>query len=84
MRGMNAQTTRVLHPAELDVQQPKLDGFRVALRGRVSPELHASATRAARARGLSLSDYLASLIAADTGTTGRSTESRQGALDISA
>jgi hypothetical protein len=46
---------------------PKLDGHRVALRGRVLPEQHARArTRAAR-YGLSLSDYLAALIDSDSG-----------------
>jgi hypothetical protein len=46
---------------------PKLDGHRVALRGRVLPQQHARArTRAAR-HGLSLSDYLAALIDRDSG-----------------
>lgn len=46
---------------------PKLDGHRVALRGRVSPEQHARATTQAARHGLSLSDYLAVLIDRDSG-----------------
>jgi len=46
---------------------PKLDGRRVALRGRVFPEQHARATTQAARHGLSLSDYLAALIDRDSG-----------------
>lgn len=46
---------------------PKLDGHRVALRGRVLPEQHARATKQAAQHGLSLSDYLAALIDRDSG-----------------
>jgi hypothetical protein len=46
---------------------PKLDGHRVALRGRVLPEQHARATTQAARHGLSLSDYLAALIDRDSG-----------------
>jgi len=52
---------------DFTVRQPKLDGNRVALRGRVTPDQHQRARRAAAQRGLSLSDYLGSLIDADTG-----------------
>lgn len=45
---------------------PKLDGNRVALRGRVLPDVHERAIRAAQANGLSLSDYMAMLIVRDT------------------
>ncbi|WP_245861891.1 hypothetical protein [Georgenia soli] len=45
---------------------PKLDGRRVALRGRVAPDTHTRAVLAARERGLSLSDYLGMLIDRDT------------------
>lgn len=46
---------------------PKLDGKRVALRGRVLPEQHARASAQAARRGLSLSEYLAALIDRDSG-----------------
>jgi transcriptional regulator with XRE-family HTH domain len=46
---------------------PKLDGHRVALRGRVLPGQHARATTQAARHGLSLSDYLAALIDRDSG-----------------
>lgn len=53
---------------------PKLDGNRVALRGRVFPEVHQLARQAADAAGLSLSDYLTILINQDAAsdTTARS------------
>lgn len=41
---------------------PKLDGNRVALRGRVFPDQHSRATAAAKECHLSLSDYLGALI----------------------
>ena len=50
----------------VEVRMPKLDGNRVALRGRVMPDTHERAVLAAREKGLSLSDYLASLIDRDT------------------
>lgn len=46
---------------------PKLDGQRVALRGRVLPEQHARATTQAAQHGMSLSEYLAALIDRDSG-----------------
>lgn len=49
-----------------EVRMPKLDGRRVALRGRVLPDTHARAVVAAREHGLSLSDYLGMLIDRDT------------------
>jgi hypothetical protein len=66
-----------------DVPVPKLDGNRVALRGRVYPDTHRRAVIAARRRGLSLSDYLASLIDADTGVSTLAPNSQE-VLDISA
>lgn len=45
---------------------PKLDGQRVALRGRVYPDTHQRAHEAAVAAGMSLSEYLAMLIDRDT------------------
>ena len=51
---------------QVEVRMPKLDGNRVALRGRVLPDTHERAVLAARERGLSLSDYLARLIDLDT------------------
>ena len=71
------------HLEAVDVHVPKLDGHRVALRGRVYPDTHRRAVIAARERGLSLSDYLASLIDADTGVR-TPLPSTQEALDISA
>ena len=69
--------------SDFTVPQPKLDGNRVALRGRVTPDQHQRARRAAARRGLSLSDYLGSLIDADTATaTPRRTA--QETLDIPA
>lgn len=41
---------------------PKLDGQRVALRGRVLPAQHARASAQAAQYGMSLSEYLAALI----------------------
>ena len=46
---------------------PKLDGNRVALRGRVLPEQHARAHAKADEAGLSLSEYLGALIDRDCG-----------------
>lgn len=66
-----------------EVHSPKLDGHRVALRGRVYPETHRRAVLAARQHGLSLSDYLASLIDADTNGALRD-RTHQEALDIPA
>lgn len=68
--------------AERDVHSPKLDGHRVALRGRVFPDTHRRATLAAREHGLSLSDYLASLIDADTKGTNLSASTRQQELPL--
>lgn len=53
---------------------PKLDGNRVAIRGRVAPETHERAVEAARNQGLSLSDYLGRLIDRDTGAVQMSTQ----------
>lgn len=60
---------------------PKLDGNRVALRGRVLPDTHQRATRAAAQNGLSLSDYLAMLIERDT-LSGMVSQTRQETLPI--
>jgi hypothetical protein len=60
---------------------PKLDGNRVALRGRVLPDTHARAAQAAAVRGLSLSDYLAMLIEQDT-TTAQSHHLHESRLPI--
>lgn len=46
---------------------PKLDGNRVALRGRIYPDQHKRAHEAADSHGLSLSDYLGALIDRDCG-----------------
>ncbi|WP_052207403.1 hypothetical protein [Sinomonas humi] len=43
-------------------EPPKLDGSRVALRGRVLPDQHKRATEDALEAGLSLSEYLGALI----------------------
>lgn len=51
---------------QVEVRMPKLDGNRVALRGRVAPDTHQRAVLAARHNGLSLSDYMAMLIERDT------------------
>lgn len=53
---------------------PKLDGNRVAIRGRVAPETHRRAVEAARNQGISLSDYLGRLIDRDTGVLQTSTQ----------
>lgn len=66
-----------------EVRMPKLDGQRVALRGRVAPDTHTRAVLAARERGLSLSDYLGMLI--DHDTEGREiTPTRQEELPFAA
>lgn len=62
---------------------PKLDGNRVALRGRVIPNIHERAIRAAAVNGLSLSDYLAMLIERDT-ANGQVSKTRQETLPIPA
>ena len=67
-----------------EIRQPKLDGHRVALRGRVWPDTHRRAVQAARERGLSLSDYVGLLIDADTGAERTDRPSQQEALDIPA
>lgn len=66
-----------------EVRMPKLDGNRVALRGRVIPNIHERAIRAAAVNGLSLSDYLAMLIERDT-ANGQISKTRQETLPIPA
>jgi hypothetical protein len=61
---------------------PKLDGNRVALRGRVSPEQHARAHAKANEAGLSLSEYLGALIDRDSGFPNRLSDEDQEALPI--
>ena len=74
-------TRQINFPQE--VRMPKLDGNRVALRGRVLPDTHARAARAAAVNGLSLSDYLAMLIDRDT-ANGQESQTRQETLPIPA
>lgn len=59
---------------------PKLDGNRVALRGRVFPAQHARAHEAASRHGLSVSDYLGALIDRDNGLPSKLDDHGQGAL----
>ena len=61
---------------------PKLDGHRVALRGRIYPEQHKRAHDAAFENGLSLSDYLGALIDRDRGLPNKLDQKRQEALPI--
>jgi hypothetical protein len=75
-------STRQINSGQ-EVRMPKLDGNRVALRGRVLPETHARAARAAAVNGLSLSDYLAMLIDRDT-ANGQESQTRQETLPIPA
>jgi hypothetical protein len=77
-----AGSTRQINSGQ-EVRMPKLDGNRVALRGRVLPETHARAARAAAVNGLSLSDYLAMLIDRDT-ANGQESQTRQETLPIPA
>lgn len=61
---------------------PKLDGNRVAIRGRVAPDTHARAVIAARDQGLSLSDYLGKLINQDTGVDSMTTRQELPITDV--
>lgn len=62
---------------------PKLDGNRVALRGRIYPDQHKRAHEAAQEHGLSLSDYLGALIDRDNGLPNKLDDANQEALPIS-
>jgi hypothetical protein len=62
---------------------PKLDGNRVALRGRIYPDQHKRAHEAAQQHGLSLSDYLGALIDRDSGLPNKLDDANQEALPIS-
>ena len=66
-------------PMSQSYATPKLDGNRVALRGRVQPAQHARATAQAAAHGLTLSDYLAALIDQASGLPNK-LQPEQGAL----
>lgn len=59
---------------------PKLDGLRVALRGRISPAQHKLAHEAASRYGLSVSDYMGALIDRDNGLPNKIDDHGQGAL----
>lgn len=61
---------------------PKLDGNRVALRGRLYPDQHKRAHEAATHHGLSLSDYVGALIDRDAGLPNKIDDARQEALPI--
>ena len=61
---------------------PKLDGHRVALRGRIYPDQHKRAHEAASQHGLSLSDYLGALIDRDNGLPNKLDNKDQEALPI--
>ena len=50
-----------------DYQQPKLQGHKVALSTRVSPDQHRAAIEASRAAGLSMAEYIGALIDRDAG-----------------
>lgn len=56
---------------------PKLDGQRVALRGRVLPDQHARASTQAARHGLSLSEYLGALIDRDSGLPNKIDQSQE-------
>lgn len=56
---------------------PKLDGNRVALRGRIFPIQHRRAHDAAHEAGLSLSDYLGALVDKDHGLPNKLDEARR-------
>lgn len=61
---------------------PKLDGNRVALRGRLFPDQHKRAHEAALSHGLSLSDYVGALIDRDAGLPNKIDDAMQEALPI--
>lgn len=61
---------------------PKLDGHRVALRGRLYPDQHKRAHEAANAHGLSLSDYVGALIDRDNGLPNKLDNTNQESLPI--
>lgn len=61
---------------------PKLDGNRVALRGRVFPDQWKRAHEGADAHGLSLSEYLGALVDRDHGLPNKIDNSQQEALPI--
>lgn len=66
--------------ANIPYATPKLDGLRVALRGRISPAQHKRAHEAAGRYGLSVSDYLGALIDRDNGLPNKLDNPGQGAL----
>lgn len=59
---------------------PKLDGNRVALRGRLLPAQHKRAHEAAHSHGLSLSEYVGALIDRDAGLPNKLSEESPEAL----
>lgn len=59
---------------------PKLDGNRVALRGRLLPDQHKRAHMAAYSHGLSLSEYVGALIDRDAGLPNKLDDETPGAL----
>lgn len=77
--GTHAWQTRTMTALN---STPKLDGNRVALRGRVFPKQWRQAHAAAAAHGLSLSDYLGALIDRDAGLPNKIDNSQQEALPI--
>lgn len=68
--------------ANVPYSTPKLDGNRVALRGRIYPDQHRRAHQAATEHGLSLSDYLGALIDRDHGRPNKLDNPNQEALPI--
>ena len=50
-----------------EYQQPKLQGHKVALSTRVSPEQHRAAVEASHRTGLSMAEYIGALIDRDAG-----------------
>lgn len=77
--GTHAWQTRTMSALS---PTPKLDGNRVALRGRVFPDQWKRAHLAADTHGLSLSDYLGALIDRDAGLPNKIDNSQQEALPI--
>jgi hypothetical protein len=54
-----------------DYQQPKLQGHKVALMARVSPDQHRAAIEASRNAGLSMAEYIGALIDRDRGKSNK-------------
>jgi hypothetical protein len=60
-----------------EYQQPKLQGHKVALMARVSPDQHRAAIEASQQAGLSMAEYIGALIDRDAGRSNKLDNNRE-------